>query len=191
MKKGPVKEIKKDLKKVEKNIKRNWKKIITIAVISLLTLSLILFITGLRISFVFQNDLIIHLNPADASFTIKNNQKQPIDFEVSIENVFSCVADCKYTLYDRSEQKIVDSGEVIIKNKESFQKHYDLEPYLKGSGQKIYNFDVECSNIRTFFCTSYVPFRRKSSFITLNYELTQNEDIAKQELKPMLTKSFS
>ena len=63
-------------KKVEKNIKRNWKKIFLILIIGAILASFILFITGLRIRFAIQDKLIIYLSPSDKSFTIYNYQKQ-------------------------------------------------------------------------------------------------------------------
>ena len=188
--KSPLQTIEKDIKEVEKTIKKNWKKIIIIIVISVLVAALILFITGLRIRFALGDPLVISLEPADISFKIPNDQNQTVSFQVSIKNSIFCNANCSYALYDRSDSKILDKGDMIIKDDLELNKTYSLEPYRLGSGQKIFNFDMECYNLKSFLCTTKSPMRRRSSFITLNYELTNQEKKLKSELKPLLTESF-
>ena len=189
-KKSAVKTVENEIKIVEKSIKRNWKRIVLVAAISIIIVSFLLFITGLRIRFAVQDDLIISLNPSEASFTITNDRYQDVTFRVSAYNSIFCVADCSYSLYDRSEEKVLDKGMVALKNKGNLNKTYRLVPYRSGSGQKIYNFDVQCSNTRSFFCKTQSPVRQRSSFITLNYKLTSKEEKIKSELKPAITKSF-
>ena len=88
-----------------------------VAAISIIIVSFLLFITGLRIRFAVQDDLIISLNPSEASFTITNDRYQDVTFRVSAYNSIFCVADCSYSLYDRSEEKVLDKGMVALKNK--------------------------------------------------------------------------
>ncbi len=189
-KKSAAETIEKDIEIAGKSIKRNWKRIVLVAAVSIIVVSFLLFITGLRIRFAVQDDLIINLNPPEASFTIANDQYQDVTFEVSAYNSIFCVADCSYSLYDRSEEKVLDKGAASLKNRGYFNKTYRLMPYTSGSGQKIYNFDIQCSNIRSFFCKTQSPVRQRSSFITLNYKLTEEEEKIKSELEPAITQSF-
>ncbi|MFH2028929.1 MAG: alpha/beta fold hydrolase [Nanoarchaeota archaeon] len=184
------KEIGKLGKKIHKGTKRNWKKILMIVGISVLALSLILFVTGWRIRFAFQNELIVNLESSGSSFTTTNKESKEVVFDVSVKNSIACVANCSYVFYDRSEDKILDNGNVMLKDLGSFSTNYVLVPPNRGSGQKIYNFEIECSNIKSFVCWTLSPNIRRSSFITLNYELTKEEESLKLVLMDKITKSF-
>lgn len=176
--------------KVERNLRKNWKRIILLSSIILIFIFIIFFIMGIRIRLALYDNLIIRLSPSDRPFTIPNDQNQSITFHVSIEDSTFCVANCSYAFYDRSEEEILERGSLIMKNEDYFNRTYQLLPYRKGSGQKIYNFDVQCSNIRSFICATKGQIRQKSSFITLNYKLTEKEERIKSGLKPIITESF-
>ena len=171
------------LKKIEKEVKKNWKKIIIISIITFLIISTILLITGMKINFAIQDYLVINVNPSDKSFTIDNNEKQNITFHISTDNSILCKAECSYTLYDRSGEIILNQGTKTLKKTDFFNITYILEPYTSGSGQKIYNFEVECKNIQTFSCKTKDLTRRKTAFITLNYELTNSFTLLIYQLK--------
>jgi uncharacterized alpha/beta hydrolase family protein len=179
-KKSTLKKIEKEIKK---EVKKNWKKIIIISSISFLLVLVILFITGLRINFAIQDYLVIYIDPSDKSFTINNDEEQNITFHISTDNSMFCKAECSYILYDRSEENKLNQGSRILKKEDFFDISYILKPYISGSGQKIYNFEVECKNIQTFFCKTKDLTRRKTAFITLNYELTEEEKKIKEGLK--------
>ncbi len=187
MKKNPVvKEIKKDVKKakkeVTKTIERNWKKIILITLLVVLIFSFLLFITGLRIRFAFGDALIVNLQPSEKSFNVGNRQSQNITFLISSDNSRFCTASCTYVFYDRSEEKTLHEGSILLKRETIEGKTYQIDPPAHGSGQKIFNFDIQCSNLKSFLCSTKSPVKRKSSFITLNYQLTEEETVLKSEL---------
>lgn len=186
-----IKKIKKKIKAVEKGITRNWKKIIIITVISVLLFSYALFMAGLKIRFAIQDALTLNLEPAQASFTVTNKQKQNATFYFYTDNSMFCTANCTYSFYDRSEDKLLDKGELMLSGNGHFNVTYELIPYRKGEGQKIYNFDVTCSNIKSFLCKTDSPVRRRSSFITLNYKLSEEENKLRLELMENISKSFA
>ena len=177
-------------KNIKKNVKRNWKKIAVITAIIILVVLIISFIAGLRIRFSLRDDLVINLEPADASFTITNNQDQTFDLSVSTDNSMFCKAECNYYFYDQSSETTIDSGKITLGKKDSFNKTYALEPPRKGSGQKIYSFDIKCNDINTFLCTTSGELRERSSFIVLNYLLSPSEQKIKDEVKTKLVQSF-
>jgi hypothetical protein len=192
MKKGsPIKSIEKDLRHAEKNIKKNWWKYFFILIISIVVLIFLLSFAGMRIRFVLRDALVIAVNPPEASFTIPNDQNQSVGFDIEVTNSRFCSANCSYALYDRSESVVLAQGEGILKGNSQFEKEFVLEPYRKGSGQKIFNFDLECQNIRSFLCASEGPVRRASSFIVLNYNLTGEEALYKEEMKPILIQAIN
>jgi len=170
--------------------KINWKKVILITSSSILIISLILFFVGLNIRFAAKDDLLLYLDPSERSFKILNHDSQDVTFELTNRNSILCSAECSYLLYDRSEGNQLDNGSFSLKNKEAFSKSYTLLPYRSGSGQRIYSFEVSCNNIRTALCRTYSPLRKRTSFITLNYELSTEEKEIKNVLGPELVKSL-
>ena len=154
----------------------------------MLLLSLLFFYAGIRIRFFLGTDLLIELKPSDRTYTISNNETQEVTFAFSIDTDVLCAAECSYALLDRSQDVMVGNGTVLLQDGRSHSASYVLEPYRKGSGQKIYNFDVVCKNVPSVVCRS-TP-RQKSSFITLNYQLTPAEAALKAELAKNLTNQF-
>jgi len=188
--KSPFDEVEEGIKKVKKNMKRNWKKIIIILALSVIIVSILLFIAGLKIKFVLQDGLVLSLDPTEQSFTISNNQNQTVIFHVSAEDNMFCQANCSYSLYDRSQEEVIDKGDLMLKNEGNLYRTYNLMSPAKGSGQKIYNFDIQCANIKTFLCPTYSPINRRSSFVIMNYALTEDEEYIKNDLKEALTKDI-
>lgn len=177
-----IKKITKANKEVTETIERNWKKIIIITLLTVLVLSSLLFITGLRIRFAFGDVLIVNLKPSEKSFNVANRQSQNITFLVSSENSRFCTASCNYVFYDRSNEELLHEGNMTLKRETIINKTYQINPPLYGSGQKIFNFDIQCVNLKSFLCSTTNYVKRKSSFITLNYQLTEKETQLKDEL---------
>jgi hypothetical protein len=173
-------------KKTKKKIKRGWKKIFFITIILLLILGTLAFIGGLRLRFALHDALVIGLDASGNSFRIMNNEAQDVEFIIAMSNSMFCSANCSYSFYDRSVDKVLDSGKIKMNDGDLFVRNYVLEPYSKGEGQKVYNFEVQCVDINTFLCTTMGALRKKSSFVTLNYELSESEKEIKDKLKSQL-----
>ena len=54
-------------------------------------------------------------------------------------------------------------------------RSYQVMPSNYGSGQDIYSFQVSCHNIKTILCTTDEKEHIKSSFITLSYDVSEEE----------------
>ena len=170
---------------------KNWKKILVISFTVIFVIAILLFMTGMRIRFAIRDSLIVNLSPADQSLTITNQETQPITFDVSTENSRFCTASCSYGFYDRSGDVLLDQGTFTIKRNEKVPRTYTLTPRSRGTGQKIYNFEVQCQNLKSFLCLTKQPLRQKFSFITLNYQLSPEEEEIKNRIKPDLQKDFA
>jgi len=177
-------------KKARKRLNRSWKKIFFVTIILLAILGSISFIGGLRLRFALHDELVIGLDASGNSFKILNNEAQDVEFMISMSNSMFCNSNCSYSFYDRSENKVLDSGKLQMNDGDVYVRNYVLEPYSKGEGQKIYNFEVQCVDINTFLCTTQGALRKKSSFVTLNYELSESEREIKDELKAKLIENF-
>jgi len=165
-----------------------WKKyefLIVAAVVLVLIYSFVFF--NQQINFFLGNEPIIYLNPLQKSIDMNYGNVSNIDFDVYLENSPSCKASCSYSFYDRSRNVVVDQGDFLLSNKEHFAKSYEIKAKRVGSGQDIYNFEARCKSQKSFICFTDSSEKMRSSFITVNYHLTQTETELKQKLKQNIT----
>ena len=169
---------------------RNNKKIIIIlSVAALLLFSFVLYRAWINFHFLTTDDLMLSLEPQDISLSVHYNEKPNVAFSVEIENNFFCDARCSYEFIDISKKSVVDKGAFAGSGTgKKFEKEFQLSAGRTGSGQKIYSFSVECSNIRTFFCPTDESKRRRSAFVALNYDISDYERFLKDTLKDNITK---
>lgn len=190
---------KRDKKKKEsgkKSIKRLIKENKKIVIASAIALLLILSFSGYRIwlnfYFLTADDLILNLEPGDKSLSIHYWEKPNVTINVGIDNSLVCDAMCTYEFKDISGDSIVDKGTFTSKGIEkSFRKEFTLSAGRAGSGQKIYTFDVKCSNIKTFYCPTNENKRERSIFITLNYDISEYERFLKETLRENITNAVN
>ena len=166
-----------------------WRKyeIFIIAIVTLLIIyGLVVF--NQKINLFLGNELIVYLTPHQQSFSMHYGELSKAKFDVSIDNVAYCKAFCSYSFNDRSTNEVIDKGDFEIQKEQHFTKEYDLSVKRLGSGQDIYSFDASCHSIRSFLCLTKSPEKSRSSFITVNYDLTETEKELKKILKQDVTK---
>ncbi|MCH8329145.1 MAG: alpha/beta hydrolase [Nanoarchaeota archaeon] len=172
-----------------KQNKSNKKAIIVILIIVLLLLSFVAYRTWLNIHFFITDDLTLSLEPQDKSLSIHYEEKPNVSFRVDIKNSFFCNAYCSYEFRDISTKSTVAKGSFTSKGiGKSFEKEFQLSVDRIGSGQKIYSFGVQCNNIRTWYCLTDEKKRKRSAFVTLNYDISEYERVLKNTLKENITK---
>ena len=166
-----------------------WKKyeFIIIAVVALLFIYLFV-VSNQKINFFLGNELIVYLTSNQQSFSMHYGELSKAKFDVSIDNVAYCKALCSYSFNDRSANDVIDKGDFEIQKEQHFTKEYDLSVKRLGSGQDIYSFDASCRSIRSFLCLTKSDEKSRSSFITVNYDLTETEKELKKILKQNVTK---
>jgi len=156
---------------------KTHKKKIMIGIIFLIILTLIFSATYLFgfLQLVTKGDVIISIEPKQSFVLTDKRDPQDISFHVSIENRFACSALCHYTFKDISSNLIIEEADFIgISGTELF-KNYRIIPPQKGTGQKAYEFYVQCQNKKELLCFSGEGERVQSSFMTLGYELSDEE----------------
>src|SRR3989338_303258 len=169
--------------------RNNKKLIIIMSVAVLLLFSFALYRAWINFYFLTTDDILLALEPQDMSFSVHYGEKPNVTFSVEIENNFFCEARCSYEFIDLSEKSFVDKGAFAGSGTgKKFEKEFQLSAGRTGSGQKIYSFSVECSNIRTFFCPTDESRRRRSAFVALNYDISDYERFLKDALKDNITK---
>ena len=166
-----------------------WKKyeLIIITIITLLFIYLIVFFNQ-KINFLLGNELIISLTPAQKSLYMHYGNVSKAEFDVTIDSVAYCKANCLYSFTDNSKNEIIDKSDFEISKGQHFTKSYDLSVKKLGSGQDIYGFEVRCHSIRSFFCLTKSSETSRSSLVTVNYDLTETEKELKRILKQNVTK---
>jgi hypothetical protein len=177
-----------DREKIKKFIIKNKKMLI----ISSIALALILAFFGYRIwlnvHFFLADDLLLVIEPQDMSLSIHYGERPNVTINVDIENSLVCNAFCGYEFMDLSDNAIVDNGTFTSKGiGKKFSRDFELSVDRVGSGQKLYSFEISCNNIRTYSCPTDESVRKRSSFITLNYDLSEYERLLKEGLKGNMT----
>jgi hypothetical protein len=165
---------------------RNIKKIVIIASVCILLAMLLFFLLGVKVSFVLDNELNIRLDPLEANLFTSNSEPVSLKLTVKNDNFIQCRSSCEFRLIDLSKNDVIYSENKTMQHKEEWSGEFLLQPPGKGSGQLIYNFEVECRNIKSLVCLSEGKPKYKSSIITLNYRLSEEEKMLKDGLKPKL-----
>ena len=165
-----------------------WKKyeFTIIVIITLLFIYFLVFFNQ-QINFLLGNELIVSLTPQQKSLNLHYGEKGKAEFDVSIDNVAYCRAECAYSFNDRSTNDLIDKGNFEIEKGQLFTKTYELGVKRLGSGQDIYSFDVACHSVNSFFCLTKSPEKSRSSLAVVNYDLTETEKALKKALKQNVT----
>ena len=140
-----------------------------------------------KLNFFLGNELIVHLEPQQKSFSMHYSGSSQVDFNVSIENIAYCKASCSYSFTDKSRNEVLDKNDFKIGIGQNVIKGYNLSVRRLGSGQDLYNFEIKCRSIRSFFCHAGSSEKSRSSLILVNYGLTEDEKALKKELKVNFT----
>jgi hypothetical protein len=165
---------------VKKNKRLRW--IIWISVI--LIVLFVAYRVWINIHFLITDDLVVNLDPNQKSLAIHYDENPNLTFSVNVENSIFCRTYCSYEFNDLSTNTLIANGTFTGK---SLSKEFGLSVDRIGSGQKIYTFDVACNNIRTWSCPTNGVKRERSSFVTLNYDLSEYERALKETLRDNIT----
>ncbi len=179
-------------RKIKKLFSRRKKLTIAASIVLFLILSFAAYRIWLNIHFLITDDLILSLEPQDKSLSIHYDENPNITFSTGIENSLFCDAYCSYEFKDLSAEPALDSSFFTSKGVgKKFEKTYTLSSGRAGSGQKLYGFNVQCNNIKTWHCPTSENKRKRTSFITLNYGISDYEQYLKDTLKDNITKLAS
>jgi len=133
---------------------------------------------------------LVHINPQQQSLVLDKGQSQSVQFTISTDNIFLCKTYCEYKLIDTSSNQIIFEGNTTVKPREKVHISYDFTAPMFGTGQKIYNFNVGCFNMKTALCTTKATPKMETSFITMNYKMGLSEkelyDAAKKQYENFL-----
>ncbi|HLC62337.1 MAG TPA: alpha/beta fold hydrolase [Candidatus Nanoarchaeia archaeon] len=140
-----------------------------------------------KLNFFLGNELVVYLTPEQQSFSLHYGGTKTVNFNISTENIAYCKSYCSYSFTDRSRNEVLDKNSFEIGVGQNAAKSYNLSAKRLGSGQDIYNFEVKCSSIPSFFCHTSSPEKSRSSLVLVNYDLTETEKELKKGLKGNFT----
>lgn len=172
------------LKNIISSFYTKFRKLIIIFLILFLVMFLILTIFNLTYNLHFYKNPKISIEPTQIYKTLKNNESELINFTVSSRTNFLCKSTCSYEFIDRSLSIALSKN---ILNKSGFVTEKISGPGI-GSGVFVYNLEVTCKNEKSLYCPyDYLnESSKKSSFVVLSYDLTDDEKNIKEEIRPKL-----
>ncbi|MBD3252251.1 hypothetical protein GF386_00790, partial [Candidatus Pacearchaeota archaeon] len=176
-----------------KNIKKRH--LITVLIIIAVLIILILF--GARI-YLFTRlligyDIMIKLSVDKENLFLSHGESEKIQVRALVVTNPFCNAYCKYWFTDLSSMEVLDKNNFSIKLANPYVLDYNITSPNTGSGQKLYRFDMECRGFKKGLCATKEESTKRSLLITLDYNLTKNEKLMKEETRDKynrLTKSI-
>ena len=162
--------------KTKEWLKRHKK---SLGIIAFLLLFALLVIFGTQIylwvNFHLGNDLIINLKAEPETLNLEHGMNQRVSFKSSITSNPFCKAECSARFRDISKDQILDTEQFTISTGSGFTKEYVIEPEIKGSGQKLYTFTIECRGKSNFLCHTSEEKVTRNILLTVNYDYSLYE----------------
>lgn len=143
-------------------------------------------IFALSTYFFLSDGVILDLNHDDLSFNLNFGDVREVNYLLKTNNNYFCNAMCEYEFFDLSEDKTISQGRFVLKPKETFNESFNISIQELGEGQKLYNYRVECKNIKTKICRTYEKSYSTNSFITVNFALNESTEALKNEVNENL-----
>ena len=184
--------MKKPRNKKVKTIKseRNWLKEHRAIIIIFAIIIMILVTSGTKIflylNFILGNDIIIHLDADKEDLNIVRGEEELINFKAGVITNPFCTAECESSFEDISNNKTIDYDKFKLTPGIPITKEYKIMVDDFGEGQKLYRFRLECIGSASFLCHTKGESTSRNILITVEYNLTEDEEKLKHDLKNKL-----
>ena len=159
-----------------------------IIIISIFILFFILITTFgrlyLSLNVILGHDVLIDLRVNRDYLRIQNGENALLEFKTSVTSNPFCSAECNYRFVDISTDQVIDNDSFVINTLIPIEKRYDISTN-KGTGSKIYRFEIGCSSEETFFCKTTGEDRLRHLAVIVEHELNDNQKDAKIESRNM------
>ncbi|MFP4118916.1 MAG: esterase/lipase family protein [Candidatus Woesearchaeota archaeon] len=171
-------------KNATKTKSRTKKRILIIIALAVLLIVALYILFGLKIHFVFNEEMDLELTPVEGSYNVTNGQQVPVTVSFTADTPVVCKAYCTYTLRDVSSGKTIDEHNVTDPRRQTLR--YNLTTPSYGEGQQLYQFVTACHSEKTDLCRSSEKTYRETSLITINYHLNETEKRHKNTIRPVI-----
>lgn len=159
---------------------------VTIVVI-IIVLAIILFVFGTKIwlylNFIMGNDIVVKLEVNQGDFYLIRGEEEEIRFEARVTTNPFCTAECNSIFEDISSNEIIEQNSFILRPGIPLKKSYKIKASGLGEGQLLYRFNLDCKSKENMLCHTKEEYTSRSILVTVEYTLSEEERILKEELK--------
>lgn len=149
----------------------------------LITINILLVVLlVVKIEISWTSNMVFYISPVHTYVDAYNNEIRTVRFKLETQSTYLCVLECNYEFVDLSTNTTIDKGSLAFSKYNDSIQNYAIRSPLLGAGQKVYNFNVACSNRRTITCWFKNPERHASSIVIMNYRLREEEETLKRQL---------
>ena len=169
---------------IQKIKKINHRKMAIIIVVSAALLFIIV-VSSVKFYFSIGHDLSITIAPTYESLHLYNNQSKTVAFTISKDQTI-CKTRCEYSIIDTENGAMIINQSTIINDKE-FKINYSFLSPVKGSGQKVYQVNFICQNLKSTICQTNGNNVYANALVTVNYELSPEMKNSSMDSREMLS----
>lgn len=161
------------------------KKYLIFLIIVLVLLLIILF--GARIYLFFNllvgHDVLVRVTTNQDNFFLTHGQEASLKVKTDIVTNPFCTVYCDYTFKSLSSNKTIKSEAFSLKTITPVDQEFFLIPPSLGTGQELYMYEIDCNSKKTILCDTTEEIKSRTLLITLNYNLTEEEQKLKETSK--------
>jgi len=172
-------------KKKEPRMTKRMKKTIILLIAILVLSVLLLQVLSLQVKLLFDTETHIELTPSIEHIDVSGKTPPSINLTTHTTKLAVCEVVCTFTMQDTSNNTLVQQTTIIPPS--TYTEHVVLPLPEFGAGQKIFNYQVQCTVSDKGICPSKGKEYAKNAFITVNYNLTQTERERRQEVETIVT----
>lgn len=177
--------------KSKKRLKKLIKNKLLVAILILVSAAILILISVqlyLYLNFALRNDILVELTADKENIFFTDNPAEDITFKIDLTMNPFCSAQCDYTFFDISSGREIDRGSLNTTTIFSEFKKYKLEnnDFTDGS-QEIKRFEVSCTSKKTLFCYTREVESKRAVLITVNYRLSDEEKVFKDDSRNEIT----
>ncbi len=138
----------------------------------------------LYVNSTLSNDILTQLSSDKSNIYFTNNTQDNVSFITSATMNPFCSAQCQYDFFDISTGKEIGNGSFILTSILSKTETYTFyNNYLIQGSQEIMRFQVSCWSEKTFLCYTKGENSTRATIITVNYNLTAEDEQYKEDSK--------
>ncbi|USN45094.1 MAG: alpha/beta fold hydrolase [Candidatus Woesearchaeota archaeon] len=169
--------------------KKLLKKIVLYTTIALVSLFALLFIfnTTIQLNFLLKGDVSIATTPSQITLLTEKRTSEPISINITAKNQIFCKASCSYEFRDLSHNELLSQHNFSATGITAISFEEVITPPAKGTGQLAFELVATCQNKKTLLCKTDGEKKLSSTFISLGYELSQEERLFVSSLEENLT----